>query len=218
VGNERVIIVGFSGLGREILWTARRAQAQAPQGSAQIVGYTEKNPAPDPRDGIPCLGQEGPGLLESATHFICAIGDNRTRRQVCARIEAMGLKPISVIDPSVIIGPDVAIGPGCYVAAGSILSPGASLGRHVLINQGCTIGHDARTGDYVQACPGVRVSGWVAIGEGALLGSNAVAAPRISLGAWSTLGAASFASRDLPAGATALGIPARILFRREEDP
>jgi sugar O-acyltransferase (sialic acid O-acetyltransferase NeuD family) len=218
MGNEKVIIVGFSGFGREVLWAARRAQAQAPHWRAEIVGYTEKAPAPESQDGLPCLGLEGPWLLESASHFICAIGDNRIRQQVCARVEAMGLKPISVIDPSVLIGPGVEVGPGSYVGAGSILSPGARLGRHVLVNQGCTIGHDARLGDFVQACPGVRVSGWVEIGAGALLGSNAVAAPRISLGAWSTLGAASFASRDLPPGATALGIPARILFQREDRP
>jgi acetyltransferase EpsM len=46
-----------------------------------------------------------------------------------------------------------------------------------------------------------------------MLGSNAVAAPRLRLGAWSTLGAASFASHDLPDGATALGVPAKVLFK-----
>ncbi|MDR3671932.1 MAG: hypothetical protein P4L36_13875 [Holophaga sp.] len=216
MGNEKVIIVGFSGLGREVLWAARRAQAQSPHGSPEILGYTEKAPAADAPDDLPFLGIEGPRLLESATHFICAIGDNRIRKQVCARVEAMGLEPISVIDPSVLIGPGVTIGAGCYVAAGSILSPGVRLGRHALVNMECTIGHDARLGDFAQACPGVRVSGWVTLGEGALLGSNAVAAPRTTLGAWCTLGAASFAHRDLPAGATALGVPARIIFRREE--
>jgi sugar O-acyltransferase (sialic acid O-acetyltransferase NeuD family) len=219
MGREKVIIVGFGGLGREILWTARRAQKQAGDFSAEILGYTEKTaPGTSPVvDGLPCLGLEGPRLLdlkpEAPTHFICAIGENRKRKQLCEQLEAMGLKPMSVIDPSVIIAPGVSVGEGSYVAAGSILSPGSTLGRHVVVNQGCTIGHDSSLGDYAQACPGSRVSGWVKVGEGALLGSNAVAAPRVSIGAWSTLAAASFASRDLADGVVAIGVPAKLLFK-----
>jgi acetyltransferase EpsM len=211
MGNEKLIIVGLGGLGREILWAARRAQV------AEILGYTEKGEGNPPVDGLPCLGLEGPWLLDlkpaAPTRFICAIGDNRLRKEICARLEAMGLEPMTVIDPSVIVGPGVTVGPGSYVGAGSILSPGATLGRNVVVNHGCSIGHDSVLGDFAQACPGTRVSGWVKAGEGAMLGSNAVAAPRLRLGAWSTLGAASFASHDLPDGATALGVPAKVLFK-----
>jgi acetyltransferase EpsM len=216
MGNEKIIIAGFSGLGREVLWVARRVQAQTPGCTVEILGYTERAASQEAAAGLPYLGLEGPGLLAldpAPTHFICAVGDNRIRQRICQKLEALGLKPFSVIDPSVIIGPEVTVGAGTYVAPGSILSPGSSIGRHVVINQHVSIGHDSSLGDYAQACPGTRVSGWVKVGEGVLLGSNSVAAPRVSLGSWSVLGASSFACRDLPEGVTAVGIPAKSLFR-----
>jgi len=218
MSNEIIIIAGFSGLGREVLWAARRSQAQTPGWNARILGYTERAaPGAGAADaGLPYLGVEGPGLFEldpAPSHFICGIGDNRTRREVCLALEALGLKPISVIDPSVIIGPGVTVGAGSYIAPGAILSPGSTLGRHALINQHASIGHDAVLGDYVQVCPGARVSGWAKVGEGAFLGSNAVVSPRISLGPWSSLGACSFAHQSIPEGVTAVGNPARALPR-----
>jgi sugar O-acyltransferase (sialic acid O-acetyltransferase NeuD family) len=213
MSNEKIIIVGFSGLGREVLWAALRAQALTPGWNAELLGYTERAAAEGPEiDGLPYLGLEGPGLLDlkpAPTHFICAIGENRLRRKVCAVLEGLGLKPISVIDPSVIIAPGVLVGAGSYIAPGSILSPGSTIGRHALINQHVSIGHDSRLGDFVQACPGTRVSGWAQVGEGGFLGSNSVVAPKVSLGPWAVLGASSFASRDIPGGVTAVGNPAK---------
>jgi sugar O-acyltransferase (sialic acid O-acetyltransferase NeuD family) len=222
--NERVIIVGCGGLGREVLWAARRAQAQTPDWTAEIVGFTAET-APHGNqslDGLPFLGLTSKGLLEvspaAPTHFICAIGDNRARKRLCGILESLGLIPFTVIDPSVAIGPMVEIGYGSYIGAGSIISPSSRIGRHVVINHACSIGHDSNMGDFSQACPGTRISGWVQVGEGALLASNAVAAPKVSIGPWAILGASSMASRDLPAEATAIGIPAKIVFQRPSPP
>ena len=224
MAREALVIVGCGGLGREVLWAARRAQALTPDWTAELVGFTAEM-APEGGsvvDGLPFLGLLGPdlaaGCRTAPTHYICAIGDNQARKRICARMEALGLRPKSVLDPSVLIAPGVEVGPGTYVGAGSILSPSANLGAHVVVNQGCTIGHDATVGAFAQVCPGARVSGWAIVGEGALLGSNAVVAPKVSVGAWSILAAASMASRDLPAEVTALGTPARIVFRKPLPP
>jgi sugar O-acyltransferase (sialic acid O-acetyltransferase NeuD family) len=187
--------------------------------TAEFIGFTDL-PSPDQEtiiDGLPYLGVERAELLETApippTHFICAIGDNKRRKKACEFCEQLGLTPFTVIDPSVLVAPEVTIGGGTYVGAGSVLSPAAKLGRHVIINHGCSIGHDSELGDFSQACPGTRVSGWVKAGEGVMLGSNCVAAPRVEIGAWATLGAASFANRDIPSGSSAIGVPIQFLFR-----
>lgn len=221
--NEKLVIIGCGGLGREVLWAARRAQTQS---SPALLGFaTDAAYAPEDGaliDGLPFLGPIGPGLLalqpEAPTHFICAVGENGPRQRICEQLEALGLKPHSVIDPSVIIGPEVQVGPGTYVGAGCILSPSAELGRHVVVNHHCSIGHGSRVGAFAQVCPGARISGWAQLGEGVLVGSNGVVAPKVVIGAWSILGAASLASRALPAGVTALGIPAKILFRKPLTP
>jgi len=219
MANERVILVGFGRFGREVLWASRRAQALSQNWTAEFVGFTDL-PSPDQEsvvDGLPYLGVERAEILDgradTPTHFICAIGDNKRRKKACEFCEDLGLIPFTVVDPSVIVAPEVTIGAGTYVGAGSILSPGAKLGRHVIINHGCSIGHDSDLGDFSQACPGARISGWVRAEEGAMLGSNCVAAPRVQIGAWATLGASSFANRSIPPGASAIGVPIQFLFR-----
>jgi sugar O-acyltransferase (sialic acid O-acetyltransferase NeuD family) len=224
MNNVRLVIAGCGGLGQEVLWTARRAQSQAPDQSADILGFcAETSPSGSTEvAGLPFLGLIDGELLNllpnRPTHFICAIGDNLARKRVCGALEALGLEPWTIVDPSVIVGPSVSLGFGTYIGAGSILSPGSRIGHHVVVNHACSIGHDSVLGNYSQACPGTRVSGWASIGEGAMLGSNAVVAPKVSIGAWSILGAASLANRDVPTGVTALGTPAKIVFQKPQPP
>jgi sugar O-acyltransferase (sialic acid O-acetyltransferase NeuD family) len=220
--NIRLVIAGCGGLGQEVLWAARRAESQAPDQTVDILGFCAEISPPEGTEiaGLPFLGLVDSRLLNAPskrpTHFICAIGDNLARKRICGALEALGLEPWTVVDPSVIVGPSVSLGLGTYIGAGSILSPGSRIGHYVVVNHACSIGHDSIMGDFSQACPGTRVSGWAAIGEGALLGSNAVVAPKVSIGAWSILGAVSLASRDIPPGVTALGTPAKIVFQKPQ--
>jgi len=220
--NIRLVIVGCGGLGQEVLWAARRAQCQASDQTVGILGFCAEIAPPENTEiaGLPFLGLVDSellnGLSNRPTHFICAIGDNLNRKRICGALEALGLEPWTVVDPSVIVGPSVSLGPGTYIGAGSILSPNSCIGHHVVVNHACSIGHDSVLGDFSQACPGTRISGWASVGEGALLGSNAVVAPKVSIGAWSILGAASLASRDIPPGVTALGTPAKIVFQKPQ--
>jgi sugar O-acyltransferase (sialic acid O-acetyltransferase NeuD family) len=144
--------------------------------------------------------------------FCCAIGDNPLRKKLAERAENLGWKGEAIIDPTVVIAPKVEVGDGSYVGAMSILSPAGRIGRHVIINHSCSIGHDTILGDFSQVCPGGRVSGGVALGTGAFLGSNSVVAPGVRVGAWARVGAASFAMRDVDDGSTVVGNPARTVF------
>lgn len=220
----RLVIAGCGGLGQEVLWAARRAKCQASDQIVDILGFCAEIAPPENTEiaGLPFLGLVDSellnGLSNRPTHFICAIGDNLTRKRICEALEALGLEPWTVVDPSAIVGPSVSLKPGTYIGAGSILSPNSCIGHHVVVNHACSIGHDSVLGDFSQACPGTRVSGWASVGEGALLGSNAVVAPKVSIGEWSILGAVSLASRDIPPGVTALGTPAKIVFQKPQPP
>lgn len=220
----RLVIFGAGGLGREVLWAARRMTELLAENPLNILGFFDDTPDAIGREihGVPVLGAASSELLGTLssrpTHYICAIGNNEARRQICARMDALDLQPATVIDPSVILGPGVRIGPGCYVGAGCILSPDSTLGSHVVVNHSSTIGHDAKVGDFAQICPGGRLSGWALVEEGALVGTNAVLAPKAVLGAWATLGAASMVNRQVPPHATALGVPAKIIFTKPTPP
>jgi sugar O-acyltransferase (sialic acid O-acetyltransferase NeuD family) len=211
-----LIIVGCGGFGKEMLWTAQRLNAVQP--SYELIGYCDDDPAKQGQVvyGYPVLGSPEAAAAElfERPGFICSIGDNQVRARVVARVLALGWTPVSILDPTVIVADDAVVGVGTYVGARSMLCPNARIGDHVIINNLCTIGHDSQLGDFAQVSPGGRVSGASRIAEGALLGSNAVVAQCRSVGRYATLGAGSFAMTDIPDEATAIGIPARVAFRR----
>ncbi len=91
------------------------------------------------------------------------------------------------------------IGPGLFIQHGfATIVAARSIGANCWINQQVTIGFDrpeARPvlGDGVAVYAGAKVLGAVTIGDGASIGANAVVL------------------HDVPAGCTAVGVPARIL-------
>ena len=206
--------MGAGGLGQEVLWAASNMNASKP--SYVFRGFCDDASAR--QDGLYC-GQRLLGTPERAAaalggdiFYVCAVGDNVVRERLVGRMERLGWKAETVIDPSVLVAPGVVVGVGSYVGALSILSPAARLGRHIMVNHGCSIGHDSQLGDFAQVCPGGRVSGGAVLGCGAFVGSNAVVAPGIRIGDWACLGAAGFALRAIPDGCTAVGNPARVVF------
>jgi serine O-acetyltransferase len=91
------------------------------------------------------------------------------------------------------------VGPGFYVGhfGGIIISGRAIAGEDFNISHGVTIGLRRggvpRFGDRVYIAPGAKVIGGISIGDDAGIGANAVVL------------------EDVPPGATAVGVPARIL-------
>jgi acetyltransferase EpsM len=55
----------------------------------------------------------------------------------------------------------------------------------------------------------VLVNGSVTLGEGAFLGTASVVTPGRTVGAWAVVGAGAIVVGDVPAGVTAVGVPAR---------
>jgi acetyltransferase-like isoleucine patch superfamily enzyme len=139
-------------------------------------------------------------------------------------------------DPgSFTIGAGAAIGDGaclqgrhdgqCIIGAGVWIGPQAFIdGRHLLI------------GDDVGIGPGVRIIGSdhtglpeqlaviatdldtrpIRIEAGADIGANAVVLPGVVIGRGAIVGAGAVVSRDIPPGAVAAGVPARIIRDRKD--
>lgn len=110
------------------------------------------------------------------------------------------LHRLAVVTGQISIGSPVVVQPGVYVPHGQIVvdgitevGPGAVLSPFVTLGlvadqlQGPTIGRRARIGT------GAKVIGPVVVGEGAVVGANAVVVD------------------DVPAGATVVGVPARVI-------
>jgi acetyltransferase-like isoleucine patch superfamily enzyme len=64
--------------------------------------------------------------------------------------------------------------------------------------------------DGVQVCPGANLAGGVICEEDVFIGTGAVVIPRITIGAGATVGAGAIVIRDVEAGTTVVGNPARV--------
>jgi serine acetyltransferase len=67
--------------------------------------------------------------------------------------------------------------------------------------------------DYVTLAPGVHISGRVKICKGAYIGTGASVIPGVTIGTKATIGAGAVVVRDVPAGETHVGVPAKVINR-----
>ncbi len=101
------------------------------------------------------------------------------------------------------------LGSGFYIGhfGGIVVHPDVTIGRDCNISQEVTIGLASRgeffgsptIGDRVYIGPGAKLFGRIHVGDGAAIGANAVV------------------TRNVPAGAVAVGIPARVVSMKGSD-
>lgn len=131
------------------------------------------------------------------------------------------------------VGEDVAIRPPFHVDYGSRISIGArtfaNYGLVALDVAAITIGDDVQIGPNVQLLtpthplePGPRRDKWeaarpITIGDNVWLGGGAIVLPGVTIGEHTVVGAGAVVSRDLPANVVAVGNPARVVRRLDED-
>jgi serine O-acetyltransferase len=108
------------------------------------------------------------------------------------------------------------------------INPAARLGRGIMIDHGTgvVIGETAVVGDDVSILQGVTLGGTgkesgdrhPKIREGVMIGAGAGVFGNIVIGARAKIGAGSVVLKDVPAGVTAAGVPARIVGRAGAQP
>lgn len=214
-----IAIFGAGGFAREVLQIILDINAQSPQaprwkpvGFIVDAAFVNVEPVHD----LPILGTLEWLAADPSVHIVIAVGSSAARRRIVANVEmACGNPFATLVHPRSWLGRHVEIGPGSVVCAGCQITTDVRIGKHVHVNIGSTIGHDAVFGDFVTLNPGVNVSGNVFLGEGVEVGTGSVLIPHASVGDWSIIGAGTVVTKPLNANITAVGAPARVIKTRE---
>jgi len=165
--------------------------------------------------GLPILGGMEWVAGKADVEVAVGIGSPVAKRRLAERLSAAGSPAATVVHPSASVGEDVVLGVGTIVSAGCVLTSDIRVGPLVTINTCCSLAHDDVVEAYASLAPGVHLSGNVLVGEGADLGAGAVTIQGVRVGMWSIVGAGAVVTADVPANVTAVGIPARVITRRE---
>jgi sugar O-acyltransferase (sialic acid O-acetyltransferase NeuD family) len=205
-----VIIAGAGGHGRVVLDILRAANLHT------VVGFLDANQDLHGTaiNGVPVMGNLN--LLfklksKGVAGAIVAIGDNRIRASYAHKLAAAGLKLANAIHPSAIISPTARLGLNLVIAAGAIICTEAKIADSAIINTAAVVDHECEIGEAAFIAPGVRLAGRVSVGEGAFVGIGANVLPCLRIGEHSIVGGGTLVRRDVPPGATVVGVPGRII-------
>ncbi len=206
---KKLIIIGAGGFGREVLAWAK----QCPEHGRDWIahGFLDDNPAAveGKNVSVPILGKVSDHAPAADEVFVCALGAPKLRRSVQESFVSRGARFVNIVHPSAIIGENVTLGNGVIVCPQVIITVNVAVGDGVAFNLQTIVGHDAVIGGYCQISPHCDILGYAQLGDEVFMGSHAVVLPSVKLGARSVLGAGAVASRDIPEGVTAVGMPAK---------
>ncbi|TXK45903.1 acetyltransferase [Pontibacter qinzhouensis] len=214
-----IVIIGAGGLGRELLVLLH--QLNDVSAAWNILGFYDDDTSLSGTsiNHLPYLGTINDlEAVQQELAVAIGIGSPKVKQQLVARLQLRRHLYFPVlVHPSVSIKAYqfITLGAGAILAQGVVLTTNIKLGKHVFINLCCTIGHDATLGDFSSLMPGVNLSGATVLEEAVYVGTNATILQGISVGAHTTIGAGAVVNKDLPAGCTAVGVPAKIIKKHE---
>lgn len=204
---DDIVIIGASGFGREVAWIIERINRVRP--TWNLLGFIDDNESiiGTKINGYDVLCSTKDICKFKNSYFVCAIGSSKSRKHI---IETIGnLNYATLIDPSVELSGLIEVGEGTIICAHTILTVNIIIGKHVIINLDCTVGHDAVLEDFVTVYPSVNISGNSKYGECVELGTGSQIIQGKSVGKGTIVGAGSVVVKDLPEECTAVGAPCK---------
>lgn len=145
-----------------------------------------------------------------------AVGEPAVRKKLLERIAKSPLQVATIIAPSAVISPNCDIENGVIIAPLCSVQSRAKIGTNVAVNTMAIIGHDVMVRADSVISSMVNLGGGVEIGEGSYVGMGALIKEGLTVGANSIVGMGAVVYQDIPDGMIALGNPARVVRKNED--
>jgi sugar O-acyltransferase (sialic acid O-acetyltransferase NeuD family) len=206
---QDIIIFGAGGLGRLVHDIVQQSQ----QYRVRAFLDSDASRRGQHIDGVRVAGGlEMVGALRSrgVRGAIVAIGDNRVRVALAARLEHLGLSLVTAIHPLASVASSARIGRHVIIGPRAIVCVHAEIGPHSIILAGAIVEHDNRLGTGVFLHTAVRLAGGVRVEDLASLGIGASVIPGRRIGPAARVEPGAVVIRDVPPAATVGGAPASV--------
>ena len=182
-----------------------------------VVGAVSREGVPVEGFPVPVLGTDADVAAVATAHdadaVFVAVGDNAMRADVRRKCLAIGLVEVTAISRFALVSETAELAGGAAVMAGAVVNASATIGAGAIVNSRASVDHDCVVGADAHVAPGAVIAGGVHIGAGALVGVGAKVLPNLVVGDGAVVGGGAMVVADVPAGATVVGVPARVVVR-----
>ena len=214
--SQLIGIYGASGFGKEVMPLVRQHYSQLNQ---DHIVFIDDGSRLEQLDGYKVLSyqqfMQHPATQKAVT---IAIADSQVREKLNAKLVQDNIEIINVIANNSLQYDNITMGKGSIICGFVHLTSNIKIGKGFHANIYSYIAHDCVIGDFVTFAPRVSCNGnvhiedHVYIGTGAVLRQGTPDKPLI-IGKGAIVGMGAVVTKDVPAGVTVVGNPARPLIK-----
>lgn len=208
---KNLIIIGAGGMGRTMYSNALESLGYGEK--FVVKGFIDDNLKA--LEGFPnyppVIGTIRDYQPQENDVFVSSIG-GASRKACMEEISRRGGEFISLIHQTVRLLTNVKMGKGNFIGADTVIGNDVEIGCFNMIQSYTIIGHDARIGDFNRIDTRVTCVGGVVIENEVIIHTSAVISHNVTVEDRAHVAAQSFVIKDVKAGTTVMGNPAKRLM------